>query len=143
MTMHQLTRRDDWRGRFAAEMDRQRRTVFAWGRQDCAIGLVCGAVQAITGMDLARGYRGKYRSPKAALKLMRDSGAETLSDFAALFLPEIHPSRARVGDLGILPADGPIGEAFCIVDASGVIVMTEQGHGRRPRADMIRAFKVG
>ncbi|RNF35385.1 DUF6950 family protein [Paracoccus methylarcula] len=141
--MHQLTRRDDWRGRFAAEMDRQRRVGFAWGKQDCALGLVCGAVQAITGADLARGYRGKYRSPRAALKLLGDSGADNLGDFAALHLPEIHPSQARVGDLGILAAEGPIGEAFCIVDASGVIVMTEQGHGRLPRADMTRAFKVG
>lgn len=141
--MHQLTRRDDWRGRFATEMDRQRRTAFVWGKQDCAIGLVCGAVEAITGADLARGYRGKYRSPKAALRLMRESGAEALGDFAAQQLPEIHPSQARVGDIGILVSDGPIGEAFCIVDASGVIVMTEQGHGRRPRADMTRAFKVG
>lgn len=142
--MQRITRLDDWRGRFAAEMDRQRRNAFKWGKHDCAIGLVCGAVEAITGTDLARGYRGKYKSPKAALKLLKQSGAQTLGDFAAQFLPEHeHPSRARLGDIGILPSDGPIGEAFCIVDVSGVIVMTEQGHGRRRRTDMIRAFKVG
>lgn len=143
MTVLQLTRRDDWRGRFAAEMDRQRRTAFVWGKQDCAIGLVCGAIKALTGEDLAEQYRGKYATPEAATNLLREYGADTLGQFAAKHLPEIHPSRARVGDLGILPAEGPIEEAFCIVDASGVIVMTEQGHGRRPRADMTRAFKVG
>lgn len=40
-------------------------------------------------------------------------------------------------------ADGGRAQAFCIVDASSLIVMTDHGHGRRPRADMIRAFRVG
>ena len=141
--MQELHRLDDWRARLAAEMDRQRRDPFAWGRHDCAIGFAAAIVQALTGKDLARGYRGTYASPKGAWKVLRESGAESLGDFAALHLPEIHPSRANVGDIGVIPADGPVGEAFCMVDASGLIVMTEQGHGRRPRADMTRAFKVG
>ena len=124
-------------------MDRQRREAFAWGKQDCAIGLVAGAIEAITGADLAEQYRGKYDGPFSAVRILRDNGSLTLADFAAKHLPEIHPSHARVGDIGIVSADGPIGEAFAIFDASGVIVMTEQGHGRLPRADVLRAFRVG
>ncbi len=138
-----LTRLPNWRARFAAEIDRQRREAFAWGRQDCALGLVSGSVLAITGADLAVGYRGKYRGPAAALRILRDEGCETLADFAATKLTEIAPAMARIGDVGVIEADGPLGQAFCIVDASGLIVMTEAGHGRRPRADMIRAFRVG
>lgn len=141
--MHDLTRLDDWRARLAAEMDRQRRMPFEWGKQDCAIGFAAGIVQALTGEDLARGYRSKYASPRGAAKLLAEAGAESLGDFAANLLPEIHPAFANVGDLGVIEADGPIGQALCMVDASGLVVMTEQGHGRRPRGDLIRAFKVG
>jgi len=141
--VQRLTRLPTWRARFAAEMDRQRRKAFAWGRQDCALGLVTGAIEAITGVDLARGYRGKYRGQAAALRILRNAGCATPGDFAATLLPEIPPALARVGDIGVIEAPGPLGQAFCIVDASSLIVMTDHGHGRRPRADMIRAFRVG
>lgn len=141
--MTTLTRRDDWRARLAAEMDRQRRDPFVWGRQDCAIGFAAGIVEAITGVDLARGYRGKYASPKGAIKLLRDSGAETLADFAALHLPECPPAFARLGDLGIVASDGPVGQAICMVDASTLVLQGPDGHHRAPREKMIRAFRVG
>lgn len=137
-----MQRRDDWRSRLAAEVDRQRRDPFQWGKHDCAIGLVCGVVEAITGEDLAKGYRSQYRSAASGLRIIKEAGADSLGDFAGLFLPEIHPSQARIGDVGIIPAD-EMGEAFCIVDASRLIVMTLDGQGSRPRSDMTRAFKVG
>lgn len=140
LTLH---RRDDWRARLAAEMDRQRRTPFAWGEHDCAIGFAAEIVKAITGKDLARGYRGKYRTPAGAARLLRNAGAATLGDFISGFLPEIPPSFAQVGDLGVVAADGPVGQALCMFDASGLIVMTEEGHGRRPREHAVRAFRVG
>lgn len=141
--MQGLTRLDDWRARLAAEMDRQRQTPFAWGKQDCAIGFAAGIVQALTGVDMARGYRSKYASPKGALRVLKDAGADSLSAFVTGLLPEVHPAFANVGDIGIVAADGPLSEALCMIDVSGLIVMTEHGHGRRPRADLIRAYKVG
>lgn len=141
--MQTLHRLDDWRARLAAEMDRQRRAPFRWGSHDCALGFASGIVEAITGADLARGYRGKYRTPAAAAQIIADSGADSLGDFVAQRLPEIHPAFAQVGDLGVIEADGPIGQALCMFDASGLIVMTDDGHGRRPRGDALRAFRVG
>lgn len=138
-----MTRRDDWRARLAAEMDRQRREPFKWGAHDCALGFASGIVEAITGADLARGFRGKYRTAQGAAQILSERGAETLGDLVAQFLPETHPAFARVGDLGVIAADGPIGQALCMFDASGLVVMTDEGHGRRPREDALRAFKVG
>lgn len=40
-----------------------------WGTFDCVIGLASGAVKAQTGIDLAKGYRSKYRSEGAATVL--------------------------------------------------------------------------
>jgi hypothetical protein len=141
--MEHLQRLNDWRARLDAEIERQRHSPFAWGRQDCAIGFAASIVQAITGKDLARGYRGKYSTPTGALRLLASIGAQSLGDLAAIMLPEIHPSRADVGDIAVIEADGPGGEAFAMVDSSGLVVMTKNGHGRRPRHDMKRAFKVG
>ena len=141
--MQELSRLDDWRARLAAEMDRQRRDPFAWGKHDCAIGFAAGIVEALTGVDLAKGYRGKYSSPRGALKILAEAKADSLSAFVAQRLPRVHPAFANVGDIGIVAADGPLDEALCMIDASGLVVMTEQGHGHRPRADLIRAFKVG
>lgn len=134
----------DWRARLAAEMDRQRRDSFSWGTQDCALGLAAGAVEAITGADLRVGWRSTYRTPRGALKAIRAKGFDSLPDLIASLLPEIPPAFADVGDIGLIPVDdGALGHALCVVDASGLIVLTEAGHGRRPREDMLRAFKVG
>lgn len=139
-TLHRL---DDWRARLAAEMDRQRREPFRWGDHDCVLGFASGIVQALTGADLARGYRGKYRTPREALQVIAASGADSLGDFLAQFLPEILPPFAQLGDLGLIEGEGPVGQSTCMFDASGLVVMTEAGHGHRPRADAIRAFRVG
>lgn len=138
-----MIRRDDWRARLAAEMDRQRREPFKWGSHDCALGFASGIVEAITGADLARGFRGKYRTPQEAAKILSEHDAATLGDLVSQFLPEVHPAFARVGDIGVIEADGPVGQAMCMFDASGLVVMTDEGHGRRPRGDALRAFKVG
>lgn len=141
--MIELHRLDDWHARLAAETDRQRRDPFAWGTHDCAIGFAAGIIEALTGVDLAKDYRGKYKTPRGAMKVLRDAGADSLGSFVALHLPPVKISRADVGDIGIVASDGPLGEALAMIDASGLVVMTEHGHGRRPRGDLIRAFKVG
>ncbi len=142
--MMQLERRHDWRSRLADEMDRQAREPFGWGAQDCALGLACGAVEALTGVDLGAEWRGRYDTPMAALRILRESGAETLGDFVAQHLPEWESTLfAAVGDIGIVEADGPLGEALCVVDVSRLIVQTEDGHGSLPRDRLLRAFRVG
>lgn len=138
-----MKRLDDWRARLAAEMDRQRRNPFIWGEHDCAIGFACGIVQALTGEDMAAPYRGRYRTPKEALRLLKEVGTDSLGDFIALHFTEIHPVQARVADLGIVASEGVVGEGVCMFDASGLVVITEQGHGRLPRDAAYRAFRVG
>lgn len=138
-----LTRLPDWRARLARELDRQRATAFAWGQQDCVLGLAAGAVQAMTGEDLARAWRGRYRSAAGALRALREAGYPGLGAALADHLPEISPDYADIGDLALVATDAPPGEALAIFDASGLIAMTEQGHGRIARTHALRAFKIG
>lgn len=144
MSKPALERLPDWGARFAAEMDRQRREPFSWGQNDCALGLAAGAVLAITGVDLGSEWRGRYVSTAGARRALHKAGFSSLSGLLGSLLPaHEHPDHADVGDIGVIAADGPLKEALCVVDVSSLIVITELGHGRRPREDMLRAFKVG
>ena len=138
-----LRRLDGWRSRLADELARQRHDPFAWGDHDCATGFAARIIEAITGEDLAAEFRGKYRSPVGALRLLKRAGVDSLGDFAALHLPEVEPAFARVGDIGIVPSDNAVKQGFCMIDASNLLVLTEAGHGHSPRSDLIRAFRVG
>ncbi|RRH71989.1 DUF6950 family protein [Falsigemmobacter faecalis] len=141
--VQRLTRRSDWRGRLSAELDRQRRAPFAWGRQDCALGLASGAVLALTGEDLAAAWRGQYRSERGALRALRAAGHESLGAALAARLPEISPDEADLGDIALVASEGAIGEALALFDSAGLIALTEHGQGRIPRERALRAFKIG
>lgn len=143
MVQEGLMRRDDWRGRLADFMDGIRREPFAWGTHDCALGLAVGAVYAITGVEIAPAGVGGYKTPLGALRAMRKAGFSDLGEAVEAYLREVHPAYANIGDIGLIDADDAFGAALCVVDASGLLVLTEAGIGLRPRADMRRAFKIG
>lgn len=142
MVQGQLKRLDGWKGRLAAEMDRQRRVPFQWGAHDCSTGLALAAVEAITGADL-RGTWGGYTTAKGAYRAIHKAGFDTLGDLAASLFEEIHPAMAQVGDLGLIRTDGELGEGLAVFDRSGLIILTDEGQGHLPRANAVRAFRVG
>lgn len=141
--VQRLTRLPDWRARFASEMDRQRSASFVWGNRDCALGLAGGAVKALTGEDLTLDWRGRYRSERGALRVLKSAGFPSLGDALAAHLPEVHPDHADIGDLALVAADGPLKAAIGVFDAGGLIMMTTTGHGWLPRERSLRAFKIG
>jgi hypothetical protein len=140
--MLDLTRREQWLAAFADEIDRQRQQPFAWNGCDCWTGLLGGVVAALTGTTLPD-VSGRYACEESAVAAMREEGADDLGEYLAQRFPEIPPSFARVGDVGLIPADNPLGGVIGIFDTSGLIVMTEQGHGRLRRERATRAFKIG
>lgn len=141
--MLQLTRRDNWRSRYAEFMDLTRRVPFAWGEADCAEGFAFGAVEAITGHDMGAEFRGTYSNEEEAASVLKAKGVKNLADLIGLYLPEQHPSEARNGDIGFIPDKGPLGGSLCLFDSTGVFVKTSDGHGMRPRQDATRSFRVG
>ncbi|MBD3785629.1 MAG: hypothetical protein IE922_01485 [Sphingomonadales bacterium] len=138
-----LTRVDNWRAAFAAEVERLRRLPFAWGTHDCGVGLAGNLTLALTGVDVAAPWRGRYTTQAGALRVLRNDGFSTLGDLVASVLPEHdHRSRARVGDVGAIEAEA-FGHALCVVDFDRVHVLTPDGFGTLDRTAMVRAFKVG
>lgn len=138
-----MKRLPDWRMRFEATIDDIRHHPFAWGSHDCGPALAGRMIEAITGEDLARPYRDRYRTASEALRVMRDAGFSNLADLAGSLLPEIHPSRARIGDIAAFPMDGPFRSALGVVNGERVFVLRPEGLGTMSLLQAHRAFKVG
>lgn len=139
MTGQALTRLADWHPRLVAYLAGVRATPFAYGQHDCAL-FAAGAVAAMTGVDLAASWRGRYSSLKAGLKLVGRDGAADHVAVARAHLEPVHPAFAAVGDLAvILEADVP---AFGIFEGQHIFVLRETGLGLVPREAATLAFKV-
>jgi hypothetical protein len=94
---------------------------FAWGGHDCCLH-VCNAVLAMTGVDLALGFRGKYATKAQGLALLKKrGGVEGVAESVAWHfrLEEVGVLFAGRGDIVLLdmPERGP---ALAIVDFDGL-----------------------
>ncbi|MGL5166629.1 MAG: DUF6950 family protein [Afipia sp.] len=138
-----MKRLPDWRQRLEAAIDDIRRTPFEWGDHDCGPALAGRVVLALTGEDVAAPYRGKYRTASEAVRLIRDAGFADLADLAASIAPEIHPSRARIGDIAAFKMDSALGSALGVVNGERVLVIRPEGIGTMSLLQAHRAFKVG
>ena len=112
---------------------------FAYGSNDCAL-FSAGAVMAMTGKDLAKGFRG-YKTHAGGMKKLRAEGYSDHIDYAASVLDEVNVNRASAGDVVVI--DAPEGHVLGILQGKKLAyVMTPNGVGTVPREKVIRAFKV-
>lgn len=116
-------------------VDRVAGRPFAWGVNDCLI-MVAGAVELLTGVDYAEGFRGRYQSLAEGKKLI----GTTLLRFVGDRLDSIDPVRAVDGDIGAVKQGKEWG--FGIFIGPYLYVMTETGIGILSRTDAAHAFKV-
>lgn len=100
-----------------------------------------GAVKAMTGVDLARGWRG-YRTLKEGERRLSDAGMGGLEGMVASRLPEVAPAFAQVGDVALMRVDGDTGVALGIVQGEGVYVVSPSGMAVISRMMIDRAFRV-
>jgi len=112
-----LIRRTDWQSRlgdYLAGSDGR----FKWGNCDCCLA-VCDAVMAMTGVDPAEWFRGRYQTEKGAYKMLgefltmnkvdvpagfsnrvRAMTAVITKSISAIETPVLHAGR---GDIALLP----------------------------------------
>jgi hypothetical protein len=94
-------RKPDWLFRLEATIGGARGREFAWGAHDCCL-FPCDVVLAMTGVDLAAGFRGRYRSLRTALRTLESAGGvEGIAEAIARKhgLEEVAPGLARRGDV--------------------------------------------
>lgn len=125
----------DWRPRLVAYLEEVRTRPFAYGQHDCAL-FAAGAVEAMTGVDLADGHRGQYATLRTGLKLVRGDHLRILRD---RFEP-VPSAFAQIGDIALI---GEVGfPALGIFEGETILVLREDGLGRMPRAAATQAYRV-
>lgn len=92
-----MTRLPDWEARLAAYVASVRDRPFEWGEHDCIL-FCAAAADAMTGVDIAAGYRGKYHSRRGAASILKKQGKGTLIRTLNATLERRKPGRARRGD---------------------------------------------
>ena len=136
-----MERLPDWQSRLQAYLDAVAARTFDLGQHDCAL-FSAGAVQAMTGVDLARGFRG-YASLKSGLSKLRAKGYDRLVDYVAVCCHEVPPLLAVPGDVVLLEGEDLLdGMALGILQGRMVYALSVTGLGLVPRAFVTRAFHI-
>lgn len=116
-------------------IDRVAQRRHEYGVNDCLL-MTAGAVELLTGVDHAEGFRGKYDSLAEGKRLIGTSLLRFVSDR----LPAIEPVRAVDGDVGAVKQGREYG--FGIFIGPHLYVLTVDGIGILPRSDAVKAFRV-
>lgn len=138
-----MKRRGDWHSKLNSFIDSVKRKPFDWASMNCGEHFAFGAVEAMTGEDIGSNYRGRYKTAAGAVKVMKNDGFANLGDLVASHIPEIHVSRAKLGDLVAIPDDSPFGFTLGIVNGESAFVLGEKCMGIVPISQATRAFAVG
>ncbi len=129
----------DWKVQLAQYLGEVARAPFEPGVNDCAL-FAAGAVAAMTGLDLAADWRGKYQTLEEGLALLKGAGFGDHVALAAAHFAEIDPVFAAPGDIAVVRAVE--GEALGIVQGEGIYVVTPRGLGVISMNTALRAFRV-
>lgn len=138
-----LQRLPDWNSRLVASIEEVRRLPLDWGTSDCGLDWAGRAVLAITGVNPAADLKPRYSTPKGALAFIKRQKVDNLGDLVARYLPEIHPSRAILGDIAAVRTDDAFGYALGIVNGATILVRGELGVRVIELLGADRAFAVG
>lgn len=116
------------------------RTPWAWGEHDCVM-FAADCILAMTGVDLADEFRGRYENEHEAWALLAHLGHEDLGSLVSTRLPEIKPRDAQRGDVVLMP--GEFGDFIAICDgATAVGPRAPRGINHNPMSAAVRAWRV-
>jgi hypothetical protein len=129
-----MKRFPDWQVRLNAYVAASARTKF--DDMHCA-AFAAGAVQAMTGEDLSKGWP---KDLKAGMKALRRKKIKDHVELAARLLDEAHPAFAQVGDVAAVPVED--GTALGIVQGARIYLIGANGLKTVPLLSATRAFRV-
>jgi hypothetical protein len=137
-----MARLSNWEALLSAYLKEAQGLAMAFDGSDrtsvCAF-FAAGAVEAITGADPVREFRGRFTTAAGAEKALRKYGKGTLEATIDAKFPERPVALARRGDLVWN------GEAVGVCIGADAMFMPAEGVGlvRVPRAEWVKAWGVG
>lgn len=137
----------EWRALHAFLLKR-RSMPFSWGSNDCALFAADG-IQAMTGVDIAGDFRGKYSTAAEAFALIKSiTGGSTVADAAAWCAEKAgiaelkYPLKAQRGDLVVFENGGNLISGLVHLNGYQIASVTEKGMAGFPIAQIRRAWHV-
>jgi uncharacterized protein DUF6950 len=119
---------------------------FAWGTHDCST-FVADGVLAITGVDIAADFRGKYSDHAGAFAAITSvCGGSTVADAIVYCASKYnlvewkHPKMARRGDVVTFEANGSLVAGLIHLSGRHIVAVGEQGLYRFPISRVIRSW---
>ncbi len=122
-------RSPDWPAKLAQALGAAQQHEFIWGSHDCCL-FSADVALAITGVDYAASFRGRYHDQRGAIKALQEFMGTSLRDtITAIMGPEISLLHAMRGDF-ILANNGNgnmlgicIGETAAFLTSSGLLYL--------------------
>lgn len=108
-----MTRVPNWPAVLAEQVELHRSEPFEWGKNDCAL-FAATVVQALTGVDLSAGLRGRYTTARGAKRHINAAGGMRA---LAAGLQEKPVNLAQRGDVVLAMCEGR--ETFGVVVGGG------------------------
>jgi hypothetical protein len=145
-----IARRHDWPERLAEFFESRRDRGFEWGVNDCCL-FACDAILAMTDVDLAQDFRGKYSSEEgAALAILKFAGSfDRMADkiAEAHAIAAIPILMAQRGDVVMFEQQAPQGMTLGIVWMAGThaVSLGLDGQVRVPvyGSECRKAWRIG
>lgn len=140
--MTQIKRLSDWPERLAGKINASRNQPFVWGENDCCL-FAMDCVNAITGVDLAKPYRGYSTQIQALRMLNKNGGVAGIADVVAekYNIPEIQPLKAQRGDVCLF--DIGRGDTLGIVAGEHIFAPGADGLIGFPILQAVRTWRIG
>lgn len=121
---------------------------FAWGVHDCCL-FPADAILALTGVDIADDFRGKYHDEASAFALIQSvTGGSTVADAAAWCankhgLVELqYPLMAQRGDLVVVQNGENLIAGLVHLNGKHVVSIAESGPVPLSILSIVRAWRV-
>lgn len=134
-----MRRYEDWPKRLAAAIEAARERPFRWGEHDCAL-FAASVVEAITGVDPAVQWRGRFDSRAKAAHYLAERGGLGTVVTAALGAPLPYVTLAQRGD--VVMVDTEEGPALGVCNGAHAACAGPEGLALVPMPAWRLAWKV-
>ncbi|MCE8007128.1 hypothetical protein [Aestuariivita sp.] len=134
-----MKRRKDWMSRLTGYVGRTARLSIDPGTHDCALFLA-GAVLAMTDVDFAAPYRGRYTTLRGGLRILRKDGFEDHIALARYHLETRPTAFLQVGDGAVV--DTPLGPALGVVQGPSIYLVGYERQEVMPLTSAAYGFTV-
>lgn len=138
-------RKENWERHLIETIEAAQKRPFVFGESDCCL-FAADVFEAMTGTDPASKWRGKYKSEKGAIRMLKRIGGGGFVEameiiMLGLGLEEVKPVFAQRGDVVLVMNGGR--HILGVIDSRGLITaMSTDGVVQLPLDQAERAWRI-